>query len=132
VQSFEWTEEFSVRIPRVDAEHRRIFDLLRELREGAHGPATEKLLPRAIDELSKYAERHLRREELLLRVRGYPRLAEHKAEHDEYRVKVASLRGQIFRRDIGVRVTNFVDGWWRQHILTSDQDYARYFQRLLK
>jgi hemerythrin-like metal-binding protein len=92
----------------------------------------DKLLPEAVDELTRYADRHLRREELLLRVRGYPRLAEHRAEHDEYRARVASLRAQLHRRDIGVRATNFLNAWWKEHILKSDMDYARYFQRLLK
>src|SRR5437764_6261553 len=106
--SFEWTEACSVHIPRVDAEHRRIAALLGVLRTLSYGPETEKLVPGALDELSDYADRHLRREETLLRARGYPRLTQHLAEHDYYRTRVAALRTQLFRRDIAVRVTNFL------------------------
>src|SRR4051794_29407286 len=133
MRAFEWSEDCSVPIPRVDAEHRQIIELLGILRTRTFGGgATQKLVADAVEQLSRYADRHLRREELLLRIRGYPRYPEHKAEHDDYRAKVGLLREQLARRDVGVRVSNFVSAWWRHHILTSDLDYARYFLRLLK
>ena len=131
MQRFEWTDELSVGIPRLDAEHRQILQLLRDLRACAYGEDTAKLLPRVADELTRYAEGHLRREELLLGLWKYPRFEEHRAEHDHYRARVETLLNQLARRDIGVRVTNFLCAWWREHILTSDQAYARHF-RLLK
>jgi hemerythrin len=133
MRAFEWSEDCSVHIPLVDAEHRQIIELLGELRTCAFADeATEKVVADAVEQLTRYADRHLRREELLLRMRRYPRYEEHKAEHDDYRAKVARLREQLARRDAGVRVSNFVNAWWRHHILTSDLDYARYFLRLLK
>jgi hemerythrin len=129
VPRFEWSEECSVHIPQLDAQHREIIRLLKEALGCAHGPAGEPLPANTIDQLTKYADWHLRREELLLKIRGYPAYAEHRAEHDDYRVKVARLRTQLSRRDIGFRVVNFLSGWWRYHILTSDREYAEFFQR---
>jgi hemerythrin len=120
---FEWSREYSVDIPGLDSEHRQISGLLRELRTFAHREAAGPRIEEAVQQLGVYADQH---------VRQYPGYAEHKAEHDEYRVKVARLREQLARRDVGLRVSNFLTAWWRHHILTSDQDYARYFQRLLK
>jgi hypothetical protein len=65
---------------------------------------------------------------LLLRIRDYPGYAAHKAEHDAYRKKAVSLRLQYDRRDLGIRIANFLTIWWGSHILTSDQQYARFFQ----
>jgi hemerythrin len=32
------------------------------------------------------------------------------------------------RPDFSVRLTNYVIEWWRFHVLTSDQQYARFFR----
>ena len=125
---FEWSKECSVGIPEIDSEHRHLIELLGELRRCTHAGENSSLVSKALMKVNEYAERHLRREELLLRIRGYPGYNEHKAEHDSYRKKVASLRVHADRRDLQVRITNFLTEWWRFHILTSDQRYARHFR----
>ena len=90
----------------------------------------EPLAPATLAGLVRYAEQHLQREELLLRVRGYPGYAEHKAEHDAYRQKVASFQLYSERRDLGILIANFLTDWWKSHILGSDRPYARFFQSM--
>jgi hemerythrin-like metal-binding protein len=128
MQPFEWTESCSVGIPELDAQHRQLIEFLAELRRSAHLDAAATLAPAALQGVVDYAERHLQREELVLRVRGYPAYLDHKAEHDLYRQRVASLQVQAGRRDLAIKIANFLTEWWRSHILTSDQQYARYFQ----
>ena len=114
-------------IPVLDAQHKRLFELLGKVIEccapGAAGASMEQLA-----EAKAYADEHLAQEELLLRVRGYPEYAEHKAEHDAYREKAAALQAQAGRRDFSVRLANFITEWWRFHILVSDQRYAKFFR----
>jgi hemerythrin-like metal-binding protein len=129
MQPLEWRAEFSVHIPQLDAQHRQIIELIGELRACAQSGKADQLVPAALDKIDCYARAHLKREELVLRVRRYPGYAEHKAEHQAYIEKVASLRVRSDRRDIGVRISNFLMEWWRNHILTSDQRYARFFRR---
>jgi len=128
MQPLEWSAECSVDIPELDAQHRHLLELLSELVKCATSAESGGLAPTALKKLSTYAERHLQREELLLRVRGYPGYVEHKAEHDAYRKKLVALQAQSDRRDIGTRISNFLTEWWRFHILTSDQQYARFFR----
>ena len=128
MQAFEWTEKCSVGIPELDAQHRHLIGLLGELENYMNTGDGEGTIAAALKELNRYAEWHLHREELVLRVKGYPGYAEHKAEHDTYRTKLASLQGLSERGDFGVRVTNFVSEWWRFHVMGSDQAYARYFR----
>lgn len=128
MQPFEWSEECSVGIPELDAQHRQLIELLGELARCARSGDSVKFAPIALQKVMQYAERHLQREELVLRVRGFPGYLEHKAEHDAYRKKAASLELQSERRDLGIRIANFLTEWWRSHILTSDQQYARYFR----
>lgn len=126
---FEWDDKYSVDIPQMDAQHRQIIELLDDFRKCADSSERDLLIPAALETVNRYAQLHLRREELMLRTRGYPRLAEHAAEHSVYLEKVASFQAQLDRRDIGFRITNFLTEWWRFHILNSDQKYARFFRR---
>jgi len=127
VHQLEWREEYSVNVPKLDQDHRLIFELIKELREAAHRQDADTLVPQVLKKLNQYALQHLQREELLLRIRAFPGYAEHKAEHDTYLAKVASLQANLGRRDIAVRIVNFLTEWWRDHILSSDQRYSRYF-----
>jgi hemerythrin-like metal-binding protein len=129
MQSFEWSEESSVGIPELDVQHRHLIELLCELVRRVTSGEGGGFAPTAIEEVNRYAEWHLRREELVLRIRGYPGYPEHKAEHDAYRKKAASLQVHSGRRDFGIRIANFLTEWWKFHILISDQRYARFFRR---
>jgi hemerythrin len=129
MQPFEWSEDYSVGIPELDIQPRQLMELIGELTRCANADDSARLAPVALERVADYAERHLQREELVLRVRGYPGYADHKAEHDAFRLKVATLRTQSERRDFGVRIASFLNEWWRSHVLISDQQYARYFSR---
>lgn len=128
MQPFEWTEDCSVGLPELDVQHRQLIESLGELLRCARAGDSAKLAQVALTNVVQYGERHLRREELVLRVRGFPDYLDHKAEHDVYRRKVASLQLQADRRDLSIRIAKFLTEWWRAHILTSDQKYARYFR----
>jgi hemerythrin len=129
MQLLEWSEDYSVGIPELDIQHRQLMELASELIRVVNLGESVKPDPAIIEKMAEYAERHLQREELVLRVRGYPDYLEHKAEHDAYRRKIVALRAQPDRRDLGVRIANFLNEWWKSHILISDQEYARYFRR---
>ncbi|MGA2148008.1 MAG: hemerythrin family protein [Bryobacteraceae bacterium] len=128
MQAFEWTEKCSVGIPELDAQHRRLVELIAELVNCIQSGETGGQAAAALKELNRYAESHLQREELVLRIRGYPRYAEHKAEHDDYRARLAYLLVYSERGDFLVRLSNFVTEWWRFHVQGTDQEYARYFR----
>ena len=74
---FEWDDKYSVDIPQMDAQHRQIIELLDDFRKCADSSERDLLIQAALESLNQYAELHLRREELMLRTRGYPKFAEH-------------------------------------------------------
>jgi hemerythrin len=123
----EWSERFSVPIPRLDQQHRQIFALLNQLRE-LNAPESDQAAAATLEKLVQYAGDHLRLEEIVLHVRGYPGYSEHKAEHDEYRAQIARYQASPRQNHQGVRLANFLSLWWRHHIMTSDQKYAAFFR----
>jgi hemerythrin len=128
MELFTWSEECSVGIPELDAQHRQLLEVLAELVKSTKSGESAAFAPIALERLEKYGSRHLLREEMVLRVRGYPHYLEHKAEHDVYRQKFLALQANLARRDLAIRVVNFLTEWWKSHIMISDQEYARYFR----
>jgi methyl-accepting chemotaxis protein/hemerythrin len=120
VRRLVWSEECSADIS--------LLELLTEFRSAALGGRTGQSVPQALQQINRYAQWQLEREELLLRVRKYPGYLSHKVEHDAYREKVAALQAKLYRRDMPARISNFLAEWWLHHILTADQEYARYFR----
>ena len=72
----DWSEELAIGDAQVDAQHRRLFELVHEL-------ATAIALDYGLDELLRYSFEHFADEEALMERIGYPDLAEHRQWHGE-------------------------------------------------
>jgi hemerythrin len=123
-----WNQRYSVSVPQLDSQHRQILDLLQEMKQDALGGEAAERVPAALEKLNRYVVLHLRREERLLSAVRYPQSEEHRREHDSYLEKVAAIQTDLQRgrRDVAIRLTNFLGSWWTHHILTSDRQYGRY------
>jgi|ERR1017187_149913 hemerythrin len=130
MREIKWREEYSVGIPELDAQHRHMIELLAGLVKFTDSGGVVDSFT-ALAEVNRYADQHLQQEEMMLSVRGYPEYARHKAEHDNYRKKAAALQARTRSRYFGTEITSFLVEWWRSHIVTSDQQYARFFRSQL-
>jgi hemerythrin-like metal-binding protein len=121
---FLWSERYSVGVQQFDADHRRLLEL-------AHQMVTVTLrgpLPAdpgdVLNELIICAEEHFGHEEHLLRATDYPRLHEHRREHQRLLEeiqdhKAAFADGKVSADD----VARFVADWIFVHIDQEDRKY---------
>ena len=77
----EWTDELSVRVAEIDAQHMHLISLLNRLYDAMKTGQPEPQLADLLDELFLYALQHFATEEKYMQQFGYPELAEHQAEH---------------------------------------------------
>ena len=77
---------------------------------------------------SSYTVAHFAEEEKLMAKYRYPRLAEHKIEHDALTKKVGKIREDLAqgRGVLTVDVMDFLQDWLTKHIRHSDMHYAEY------
>jgi hemerythrin-like metal-binding protein len=128
IPNLEWSDKFLVNIPRIDEQRQQLVQLLREFCDSlARAPADEAT--RALERLNHYAEGYLVREEMVLRIRGYPEFREHQAEHDFYRATLGEMIPHGTDLTNIRRIGKFLSSWWREHIMVSDQRYAAYFRK---
>ena len=121
----EWSDRFELGIPLIDQQHRQFFDLAASL----NGADNEVRVLKTLAILSDYIRIHLRDEEAMMAAAHYPGLQAHTRLHADLRHMLAALLGRARRMsldEIAGEVKYLVNGWFSQHILTADLEFAPY------
>ncbi len=127
----QWTSALALGVPEIDQQHRELFrrvdQLLEGMLEGERGEVAKLL-----GFLGQYVITHFGAEEELMRARGYPGYADHKAEHDLFLECLARLEEE--HRTTGltsrlvVRVNRQVADWLRDHVYLTDAALGRWLR----
>ena len=125
---FEWKPDYSIKIPGIDAQHKVLFGLADELNTAMSKGQGSKTLSSVLDRLFKYTVTHFTEEEALMARYRYPRLTEHKAEHDALTKKVGRLCEDLRKGEmvLTIDVMAFLQDWLTKHIQHSDMRYAEH------
>ena len=122
-ETIEWTDAYRLGIPGVDQEHRTFFALIRAI-EASLAEGDDLGAQEALRALRLYAVGHFEHEEEFLDAVGYPDLARHRAEHQEFLRDVKVLEGVAgLPTNVAVRMAR---AWIGQHILGTDRRYTQW------
>lgn len=123
---FAWKDTYSIGVPEIDAQHRRLFGLADELHSAMNGGKGKAVMEQVLQNLISYTKTHFAAEERLMQRCKYAELGPHKAQHDELTRKVLQLQQdfQAGKGMITIEVMQFVSNWLRQHIGGSDRKYV--------
>jgi hemerythrin len=109
----------------IDGQHQELFRRLDGLIEAIRGGRSKEEVSRTITFLHDYVVQHFAAEETLMVARGYPGLADHRAEHDAYVNEVRLLEADLERdgpsTGLTVRVSTELTKFLRSHILRTDR-----------
>jgi hemerythrin len=121
-----WTDSYSVKVQRIDDQHKKLFTIINELHEGMKAGRGKDVLQSVLDQLLRYTEQHFTDEEALLQQSGYPALNAHMATHQQFvnKVKGFSKDFQSGAAAISVNILEFLRNWLAQHIMGTDQQYS--------
>jgi len=144
----DWTEALSVGIDAIDAQHRRLLDIINRLDDAVEAGGGEGVLPGIMAELEDYTREHFSIEEEAFDETAYPEAKGHKAEHAAFIGKLADFRktlaapraGAAAARDGGsgpggpaavpgaearpeAAMLAFLRSWLVRHISFSDKRY---------
>ena len=121
-----WNERYSVGIPSIDAQHRRLIDLTNELYSAFLAGEANQVLERILEGVDDYTTSHFTAEEQLMRKHRFPRYAHHKAEHDKLLAHVKYLReaSRTGKAMLTQEVLAFLQHWLLSHIIGIDKKYS--------
>jgi hemerythrin len=129
VRFIEWSNELSVGIEEIDAQHKVLVDLLNQIHEAIQQRQGAEATGEIIERLGEYTRIHFAVEESLMRILHYPEYERHKEEHDQlieqlngFRAKLESGKGSI-----SFELAHFLKVWLTKHIMEADKRYTPYF-----
>lgn len=129
-----WTDEYSVGIDALDADHIIIISLMNHIEDAKQVSAEEAVVGRLVKVLLDYAYHHFRREEELLEAHRYPQLERHREEHHVLEEQLGELHAAYTRNpdpEISQEILELLNFWFLQHILKVDMHYKQFLQQAM-
>jgi hemerythrin-like metal-binding protein len=126
---FDWREEYSVGVGTLDAQHRRLFELISEVgQDVASGASLEALLHR-LHILTHYADFHFKTEQDLMGRFGWSNLGPHRGEHEKLAEGIRRCASDLRDRGLppGHDLLEFLKTWLLRHTLLEDRRYIPFF-----
>lgn len=126
---FEWNDDFSVKVPSIDAQHKGLVDMLNSLHAGMSSGAGSDQLASILAGLIDYTAKHFAHEEKLFAEHGYPDAEAHIAEHQKLVGQVLDYQAKFERKEVrmNMELMRFLKDWLIKHILGSDKAYSTLF-----
>lgn len=124
-----WSDEMSVGIEEIDAQHKVLLALLNKTYQSIDQGQDEEGIRKIIEELYNYTKFHFAMEESLMQLLNYTKYKQHKKLHDhlvaqmdEFNVKMASFTGAA-----SFELARFIKLWLIEHIVKIDKRYTSHF-----
>ena len=125
--AIDWTEDLSVGVHVIDADHRMLIDLINQFDEAVSSGHSHEKINGIISALYDYTDFHFTREEALMDVCGYEDLPAHRKVHDTLRARVKEIRDlHAANPDMVIDddLMSFMTEWLTKHIMGNDKNYA--------
>jgi hemerythrin len=130
---FHWREALSLDVAAIDDDHRTLIDMLNRLHFMSLAGDDREAIAAVMHELVRYTQRHFRREEMLMRLSGYPGYEAHRRMHKALATRVQeyydSYRAKPTRFNIK-KLYDFMADWLVVHITKEDMKLQPYVARL--
>lgn len=130
MSSLRWSDDLhGVGIEEIDSQHKRMLEMARELHSALTRLETETVCGRLFDELVAYTAHHFETEERLMVESEYPKLEEHKGQHEELTEQLNEMHreSKVGTRWLSVDLTDFLGSWLLEHTDTSDREFGQYY-----
>lgn len=118
----EWKDTYSLGIPEIDADHKRIFEILEEMESSSIVEQTKNFFE-ILSRLNTYATEHFSREEAMIEKIGFSD-KNHLLEHMLFRMKLIQLKDKSNSIILIQNTIIFLKDWLIIHVLGTDKLFA--------
>jgi hemerythrin len=122
-----WKNEYSVGVPEMDLQHRKLVDLLNQLEEAMGKGKGKEIIGKILNELVRYTQTHFTNEEFLMLSHKFPELSAHKLEHMKLTQRVLQFKADFDagKVTLTIPILNFLEDWLVNHIQGVDKVYGK-------
>ncbi len=125
-----WSPGLSVGIDFMDADHRKLIQLLSEFNDLVGPGEVQTATVEKLDELIDFTQQHFRLEERLMEESDYSEFEEHRQLHEALLREIGELRERLVsgRTETGPEIMDFLKDWLMRHILESDKHLGTFLE----
>jgi hemerythrin len=122
----EWTKEFSVGVPEIDEQHKKLFEIINSFFDGLKSGHSQKSMVTAFDEVVSYTKYHFEAEERYMDESQYADRQNHKRVHKQLILRIEEFQKDFEHQKNGISLDflQFLAQWLPDHILFHDKQYA--------
>ena len=128
----EWEKNLFTGIPRLDNQHKAIFENINLLFEVCRHNKSQDDIIKSLKFVEEYTINHFTLEENLQKIYKYPYYHHHKSLHEQFIKDFIEYRDRFKQHD---GLSYFADdfnkwliGWWKHHIINVDMTLAVYLK----
>ncbi len=120
----EWTQDLSVNIDTIDAQHQKLVDMINNFYDQVSNKSNKELIGSLITQMREYTEIHFKTEEELYERYQYKNIKQHIIKHNDFVAKVNDLEKRYNQGKLIItfEITNFLKDWLINHIHKSDKE----------
>lgn len=123
MEAVAWIPEFEIGVRSIDEQHMRLVDMLNALGGAISSGQGKDSIMGIVEDMKQYAVYHFQTEEQAMQSTEYPKLSQHKQEHDSFIEQVLDAADAL---ESGGKITpqevwGFLRKWLAEHILESDK-----------
>lgn len=118
----DWTDTLSVNFRLLDADHKRLIELINKLHDASLIPGGGEGAQNAMSQLVDFTKTHFIHEETLMRKTAYPQFIPHKIEHDRLMKQIDDFRKRYAAGQVGLSQDTivFLRTWLCDHLVKVD------------
>ncbi len=122
----EWQPTFSVGVPDLDKQHKKLISLINELHDAMLSGKGSDAQQRILAELIRYTQTHFDAEEAFMRTLQFAAFAEHRLKHERLTRDVLVFQKNLEAGNVilSIDLMTFLRDWLQNHILVEDSQYA--------
>lgn len=130
IMSFiEWTDDLSVHIDSVDAQHKNLVAIINRLYDSMQAGKANAIMRRIFVELAEYTASHFSYEERLFKQHSYPEMTSHQHSHANLIVQMKELQKKLEAGiPVSIKTFSFLKKWLTEHIMKEDHRYSGFLR----
>ena len=127
-----WRNELSIGNVDVDNDHKKLLEVYNDLVDLIELNRSREEFAKILSKMTDYTLKHFKKEEAYMQEFAYPRLADHKKNHVDYKYKVAMYNVDLLSTNPPEpkEIIKFLENWWTHHIMNNDIDYENYRKKI--
>jgi len=133
MREYVWDKLLSVEVEEIDADHRRLIELLNLLARAVAKRMDQAYVAALLEELIATTEAHFRHEERLMIQHGFAERDDHAAEHRELIEGVRALQRTFLASSRGLEQQglDYLEHWLTEHILVADMRLGQFLVEVM-